>query len=166
MFLDVWHSFEDALRVIYEAAVPADDQKRVGDEYRAQYVKPEKAKVHLSMVTLWSTLLESSKTSENKAARAAHFKVVRFWFNARNTVHSNTIYKGTETDVTLEVNGRLLRLIPNQPTEIMFPTSVLGLIKLLADSFEFLTKQVKYDAEIPSPVSQLPEGIGWAKAVQ
>jgi hypothetical protein len=40
---------------------------------------------------------------------------------------------------------------------------MLGLIELLADSFEFLTKQVNDDAEIPSPVSQLPEGVGWAK---
>lgn len=162
LFLDVWHSFEDALRVIYATAVPADVQKRVDDEYRAQYANPEKAKVHLGIVTLWLTLLP--KTNEDKAARAAHFKVIRFWFTARNTVHTNTFYNGTETDIALEVNGRLLQLIPNQPTEIMFPTTVLGLIKMLVDSFEFLTEHVKHDAKIPSRVSQLPQGIGWAKA--
>ena len=94
LFHDVWGTFEDSLRSIYNSgAVPAE--QRLDDEAkeRARFKSPP-AHVHLSIsAVVWQRLSKLTKVNGTTSGqRAEHFRAVDFFSSARNTVHSNTFF--------------------------------------------------------------------------
>ena len=142
LFLDVWNAFEDPLRIIDAAVVPATERAKDDGE-------------HAGIPTVWKRVSRVAKASAQATPdqRGAYFDTVKFWSSARNTIHSNTVYSGTSTNTLVLPSGFRPELVPGKPTSFMEPSHMPLLIQPLIDAWEYLRAGITQNELIAMPAS-------------
>jgi len=149
LFTDVWCAFEDALRILDEAVVPAE--VRAKDKAGADG--------HVSIPTVWTRVSRAAKRKDVPDAdgeRQSHHDTVDFWAATRNTMHSNSLYAPSRPPKILVLSdGTEVKLTPGEHTDFHSESLLPLLIDALVEAWVYLRKRFDNLTPILTPASQL-----------
>lgn len=146
LFVEAWNTFESALRVLYEVAIPSETKEQVKASVNLMYSKP-KVDVHIPVMRIWN---EVSKLSEREEVRKQLGDFIEFISLCRNTIHSNSFYNGRLTEYRL--HRRPLKLVPGEPVDFLNADVILEILNKLKDAFDLLARQTRGIEVVLNPV--------------
>lgn len=145
-----WANFEDKIRLFYDAVVP---------DVAKQEDCPEGA--HLDVIKVWDRLSRMAKAAgtNTKDERRKHSELIGFFASARNTIHTNSYYRGKPK--ALVFNGETLRLAPGEPMMFLQQARILEIVVAFVDAFQFACTHIKHEAVIVMPSSLRDATVDW-----
>lgn len=139
LFLDVWCAFEDTLRVLHESVVP--QQQRNEDVRRTR---------HVGVPTIWQRVAEVVARLNSGPSNPRYAALVAFLGSTRNTIHSNSFYKGGYRSLELDAQTRL-ELVDGMPTDFLSLEKLPRLINGLVEAANYLRQGLASFPRIETP---------------
>jgi hypothetical protein len=139
LFLDVWCAFEDTIRVLYENIVPQqqrdEDKKRNG---------------HVGIPTVWSRIADVVQFSSGESKVPGHVALVEFLGSTRNTIHSNSFYRGKYRVLQFDAQTKL-ELVDGAPTDFLSLAKIPRMIEGLVEAMSYLRRGLASFPRIETP---------------